>query len=1049
MVPPLRMHSDAPGFHARLLLTLMLALAAGPAAAMPEGALRLESHGPEDGLPQSTVGDLASDDQGFLWVATQDGLARFDGHRFQVWRDEVEAGDDAGAAGAGAGGLVSGSIDALLFDAARRRMWLGTNDVGLELVHLPSWSRTRFDRDSGLAHNQVTGFALDADGDAWVGTGAGLDHVDVDDATVTHLGGDAEVADLATLPGATAALALTRDCGLWHATRTMMHPLARLSAGDGDCIALRLGPEGAWVASEHAGLFLVDPGDGRVLRNLPRERLLPGAAPLTALLRRRDGSLLVGMRDGRIARLEGPAAAPGLLPLDRPLDNPVLVLHEDPTDALWIGTYTRGLHYVRPLSDVVRAGSSEAGAPGGWPRTSMRAVWADGGHLLLGTDSGLLERRPGSRDWRDVPGFAGQSVRAIIRAADGGWWIGSHDGLFHWRGATGAPPRPIAGLPDERVDKLLADGDTVWIGTRGGLARMVAGRIVDEPAYEALRHSQITALLRSGHHLWIATNADGLWRLDRDSPPERVHAEALHHSLWSLFAQDQALWVGSYSRGLYRIDVPTGEVTRLGTQQGLGNSVVYSLLGDDLGRVWASTNNGLSVVDADSESIQVLGPRDGLANREYNSSSGFRGADGLLYFGGTHGMDVLDPSALPRHSAPARPVLTTLRTVQLDAGGSGPRETDIVYAPSVRLGHRDRLVTIGMTAIDFSAADAAKLRYRVLGLHEDWVQPRSPTAEFSVTALPPGSYVLEVEAAGRDGRFGKPRRFAIAMAPPWWRHPLAYAAYALALLGLMVFVARRVDAAMRRERRQVELLEHTVAERTAELQLANQRLSRTNARLDIATRRDPLTRISNRRDLQEWLGREAAALRRRIETAGGSQDRLVFLMIDVDDFKRVNDLHGHQAGDEVLVHLADRLRLLSRDDDLLVRWGGEEFLLVTRFARVEDAALLAERIRSALADQPVRIGRGVSLALTCSIGFAPWPFSLEWPEVGDWSTSVDLADRCLYVVKRSGKDGWMGMVPGDAPRPEAIRTLLEGASAEDAGEGTVRVLRSPPPAADG
>src|SRR5690606_30327989 len=273
-------------------------------------------------------------------------------------------------------------------------------------------------------------------------------------------------------------------------------------------------------------------------------------------------------------------------------------------------------------------------------------------------------------------------------------------------------------------------------------------------------------------------------------------------------------------------------------------------------------------------------------------------------------------------------------------------------------------------------------------------------------------------------------------------HPAAYAAYTLALLLLLGLIALRVDAAMRRERRQVELLERTVAERTAQLQLANQRLSRTNAELSIATRRDPLTRISNRRDLQDWLGREAAALRQRTEAADGSGSRLAFLMIDIDDFKRVNDVHGHQAGDEVLVHFADRLRLLSRDDDLLVRWGGEEFLLISRFTRLEDAAVLAERIRAAIATQPIRLGRGLALDLTCSIGFAPWPFAPEWPELGDWSACVGLADRCLYAVKRGRKNGWLGVVPGDAPQPDAVHALLSGMPPDEVGAHAAPLLQA-------
>src|SRR5690606_17824563 len=220
------------------------------------------------------------------------------------------------------------------------------------------------------------------------------------------------------------------------------------------------------------------------------------------------------------------ATAPRRLAFDRPLDSSVDVLHEDPAGTLWLGTYTSGLHYARPLSAAIRAGAVEAGRL--WRAGSMRAIMRRHGYVLLGTDSGLFERQGDGGRWREVQGFEGQSVRAIAPAA-GGWWIGSHDGLYHWSGH--GPPRAVPGLPDARVDALLFEGDGGWIGTRGGLARVEQGRVVERPRLAPLRHAHVTALLRSGSTLWIATNADGLWRLDGDGTPRRVHAAALHHSL--------------------------------------------------------------------------------------------------------------------------------------------------------------------------------------------------------------------------------------------------------------------------------------------------------------------------------------------------------------------------------------------------------------------------------------------------------------------------------------------------------------------------------------
>ncbi|MEZ0469704.1 diguanylate cyclase [Luteimonas salinilitoris] len=1020
------------------LLWLPLAAAGAQDVALADAAtmrLSLEGYGPDQGLSQSTVNALEVDDRGFLWLATQEGLNRFDGHRFRVHR-RGRTGDD---------GLASGSIDALAFETGRQRLWLGTNDAGLEVVHLPDWRRTRLGPADGLSHSQVGQILLDPAGGAWVGTGAGIDHVDADLRRVRRLGATAAVVRLVAGNDRRSALVLDRNCRLWRATREGLQPLAEPPAGAEVCVGLQHGPEGAWVASERGGLHLLDAVDGRLLRHLPMSELGAGPERISALLRLSDGRVLVGFGDGNLRQLPADGASPRSLPLDRALQSAIVSLHEDGSGSLWIGTYTSGLYQMRPLSAAIRQGApGVSSGPATWPSRSMRAIWRDGTHLLAGTDAGLMQRH-GAGPWQPVPAFAGRSVRVIRPARGGGWWIGTHAGLWHWRGGDRA--QRIVGLPDARIEDLWPADGGLWVATRGGLARIEGGRVVDDPRLAPLSGVLLTCLLRDDDGtLWIGSNADGLWRLDDDGVPQRFRPAGgeLHESIWSLHAGSGALWAGSFSGGLYRIEPAGGHARAYTDNDGLANNVVYRILEDGDRRLWLSTNHGLSVLDPATGIIQNLGPRDGLQNQEFNSGSAFRAADGLLYFGGTRGLDVIDPRGLPVRSAPARPVLTALRIMSQEQpnGDTAPRETDLVYADGITLGHRDIVFSIAMTAIDFTAPDAARLRYRVEGLHQEWIHPNAAHAEFSASHLPPGRYTLHVQAAGRDGQFGPSRSLAVRMTPPWWRHPLAYFGYGLLTLLLLAGLATRVGAAMRREGRRVELLNQTVAERTAQLQEANQRLRHTNEQLDVATRRDPLTRISNRRDLQDWLGREAAALRVRLERSSDGHERLVFFMIDIDDFKQVNDLHGHQAGDEVLVHFADRLRLLCRDDDLLVRWGGEEFLLISRFTHIDDAMVLAERIRGTIARQPIRARPGVMLELTCSIGFAPWPFSLDWPALGDWEASVALADRCLYSAKRGGKDAWVGLAPGRAPGQAAIQALLAGASPDDVGEDGGRVLHS-------
>nr|WP_241093658.1 ligand-binding sensor domain-containing diguanylate cyclase [Xanthomonas sp.] len=989
----------------------------------------LEHFGLDAGLSQLSISAMQSDDQGFLWVATQDGLNRFDGHHFRVYRHELNPDERQS--------LASSSIDSLAFEARGSRLWLGTDDAGLEVIELASWRRHRLGVADGLSHDRVSHILVDPRGGAWLGTERGIDRVDAAVRRVTPLGGDAPVVGMAWLPGGRGAVALDRRCRLWKLGATGRQALAA-PPGIDECVALQSGPEGLWLASAGAGLFRLD-AHGRVLGRWTTRQLLAGDHDLSALIRLADGRILSGFVDGTVTQLEPGGAAPQRLSFDHPPRSGILRFHQDGNGPWWIGTYTSGLYRVRPLSSVIRNGDKALSDIGHWPSSSVRSLWGDGERLLVGTDQGLLLRERERAPWRLPAALATRAVRAIGGDRDG-WWLGTRHGVWHLAG-NGALTR-LEGLPDEHVDDLLVEGDTVWVATRKGLARVVDGRVREDRRLAPLAGRLLTRVYRdSAGTLWVGCNDCGLWRIrgDRPAEPYRPGGAGLYKSVWSLYEKDRTLWVGTFSGGLYQVDLRRDVSLRYTDREGLGSNVVYTILPDPLGRLWLSTNNGLSVLDPATRIVQNLGRRDGLHNQEFNSGRGYRDAQGLLYFGGTQGVDVIDPTRLPLRSAPARAVLTELRV--LDAGErprDAPPQTDVVYTRDIALDYRDNVFTVGMTAIDFTAPGAARLRYRMDGLQKGWIYPQSAHSEFSVSHLPPDRYTLQVQAAGRDGQFGASRTLAIVIRPPPWRHPFAYAGYALLGLLALGLAIHRVRRTVNREREMVELLNLTVAERTAQLERANQRLLLSNAQLEAATRLDPLTRVANRRELQDWLARECPRLLAQLD--GGGHEALYFFMIDVDNFKRINDDYGHQAGDKALMQFADSLRALSGEDDLLVRWGGEEFLLVTRLASAEAAEALAERLRASVAARRLALDAREP-APTCSIGFTPWPFAAAWPTLGDWEQSVGLADRCLYAAKAAGKDAWVGLAAGPAPDRPRLHALLAGGDPQRLGD-SVRILHS-------
>jgi diguanylate cyclase (GGDEF)-like protein len=248
-----------------------------------------------------------------------------------------------------------------------------------------------------------------------------------------------------------------------------------------------------------------------------------------------------------------------------------------------------------------------------------------------------------------------------------------------------------------------------------------------------------------------------------------------------------------------------------------------------------------------------------------------------------------------------------------------------------------------------------------------------------------------------------------------------------------------------------------LGETLGELQLAQDELARKNGLLEQAYLQqqeasftDPLTQLRNRRFLMAHIEDEIALTLRRFErqqrqpSSDPTLDHdLVFYMLDIDFFKSVNDQHGHAAGDAVLVEVARRLRSVIRETDFLIRWGGEEFLLVARATHAGEGAVLAERLRGVVAEQPFEIGDGKSLPVTCSIGFASFPFYADEPRLASWSEVTRLADQALYVAKEGGRNRWAGVEAHGAARDRAHfeQVCRDPKAAEATGE--VTVLRAP------
>jgi diguanylate cyclase (GGDEF)-like protein len=246
--------------------------------------------------------------------------------------------------------------------------------------------------------------------------------------------------------------------------------------------------------------------------------------------------------------------------------------------------------------------------------------------------------------------------------------------------------------------------------------------------------------------------------------------------------------------------------------------------------------------------------------------------------------------------------------------------------------------------------------------------------------------------------------------------------------------------------RQVAATLKVLSATQAQLLDKNLELEQAYKALEEVSLTDQLTGLRNRRFFMQHVDADVSMCLRgydepqRVADSSEAGKDLVFFMVDLDHFKQVNDRYGHAAGDAVLVQMQERLREVFRESDYLIRWGGEEFLVLARATHRDEAKAVAERVRRAVADRDFELPDGVRLRKTCSIGFACYPFMPSQPRLMPWTQVVELADQGLYLAKHGGRNAWAGIYDGPASKPADLFPRLMQHLDQQVAEGQARIV---------
>lgn len=826
----------------------------------------------EQGLSQNTVYNVLQDTQGFIWLATSDGLNRYDGFQFKVYRNDP---NDSTS-------LSANRIYALLEDSYKN-LWIGTYGGGLNKYDRETESFIHYRNDpqnhTSLSDDEILTIYEDRSHVLWVGTdGGGLNKFDRDREQFKNFRNNPH--DKSSLSDDEVQSIFEDHLGyLWIGTKRgglnkfdikkerFVHyknnPGNPSSLSDDEILSIYEDKFGnLWVGTGNGGLNRFNRSKESFIRYLYNSNNPNGisANRVYSILEDKSGNLWIGTMGGGLNKynrdhdqfISYTSDANNSSSLS---SSGIFSLFEDRAGILWIGTYGGGVNKLDQSKQQFKLYRSNSKNEYSLSDNGIFAICEDRfGDIWLGTNYGLnkFDRKTKKFSvYRNNPSdpmsISDDEILSIYEDKSGNLWIGTYgEGLnlfdrkrnqfIHFK----KKPDDSNSLSDNEIFSISEDSaGYLWIGTyKGGLNRYDREKNQfisykhDPNDLESLSVDRIFSIYEDKNgNLWIGTDSGGLNKFDRKgnkfiaykhdpNDPKSISNDAIL-SIYESKSGD--LWIGTHGGGLNKFNRNKEEFEHFRMTNGLPNDVVYGILEDEIGNLWLSTNKGISRFNVKTKTFRNYDASDGLQGNEFNQGAYCKSKSGEMIFGGPNGLNIFYPDSIKSNTQIPQIVITDFqlqhKPVSIGFDSLWDRtilEKSISESELIELNNDDNVISFEFVSLDFKNPEKNKYAYIMQGFDKDWNFTSASHRIVTYTNLDPGEYIFKVKASNNDGVWNEAgTSLIIKIKPPWWATWWSLSLYGFVLLLISVFI-RQYDLKRQRLKHQLEL-EHEHAKKLEEV----------------------------------------------------------------------------------------------------------------------------------------------------------------------------------------------------------------------------------------